>query len=31
VEDQRLQLGTVYQRHDLAQHDQVIAGAVRLP
>jgi len=31
VEDQWLQLGTVYQRDNLAQHDQVIAGAVRLP
>src|SRR5260370_2608784 len=31
VEDQWLQLGTVYQRDDLTQHDQVIAGAVRLP
>src|SRR6202011_895700 len=31
VEDQWFQLGTVYQRDDLTQHDQVIAGAVRLP
>ena len=28
VENQRLQLGTMYQRDDLTQHDQVIAGAV---
>ena len=27
VEDQWLQLGTVYQRDDLTQHDQVIADA----
>jgi hypothetical protein len=31
VEDQWLQLGTVYQRDDLTQHDYVIAGVVRLP
>jgi len=28
VENQRLQLGTMYQRDDLTQRDQVIAGAV---
>jgi hypothetical protein len=31
VEDQGLQLGAVHERDDLAQHDQVIAGSVRLP
>src|SRR5215469_13880873 len=31
VEDQWLQLRTVYQRDDLAQHDQMIARAIRLP
>jgi hypothetical protein len=31
VEDQWLQLGAVHQRDDFAQHDQVIAGAVRMP
>jgi hypothetical protein len=31
MEDQWLQLGTVSQRDDLTEHDQVIAGAMRLP
>jgi hypothetical protein len=31
VEDQWLQLGAVRHRHHLAEHDQVIAGTVRMP
>ena len=30
LKDERLQLGMVYERDDLAEHDQVIAGQVRL-
>jgi len=28
LKDERLQLGMVYERDDLAEHDQVIAGQV---